>query len=798
MNPGVSSFPRRESFIDNPFANNAPFADGGYLSLSESARKGDVIATSSAGGVFPLPVGVLPPGGTALAVNGAIATAFASTSDVTSTDSDGLSAGEALLAYSKLTYGHSAGALILTNNTNFYDSCTLTNGNYVHCFSDGSASAVKFYIYTSSGSAVNNGSAATVTTSQDVACAALTSGDFVVVQSTSALVRHVIYNAGGTATTFALSTIESVNVITVSVAALSGGGYVVSYITTAGALKYVRYNNAGTIQGSLTTFVTGLTTITSTIMAVSPMSGGGFVIVFKNASSQPTFAIFNSSGTQVGSTTVVAAVTTVVAIDAAGTNDGGFCVAYFYNSINSFRFARYSSSGILQGSITEIETGIGADFRVQACPNGDLVFVWNTTVPLLRSAKYSALGGLLHGPTTVDNLLLGNGSISLTCFLDNRFSIAYSQSTTDIRQSINTFSGSASFGRFSPAGTLQGLATNVTSNPARRAAVAAMSNGGFVFAYISLSNTPTFSTFDSSGTVVVSGTVPEAVYTRAIGVAAVASGGFVIAWEDALTGLVRFARYSLAGVLQGAITTVESIATTAIAVAGSSGGNFAIMYLNASSHPRMAVFNASGTQVAAPATIVTDASVALDAAALQNGTFVFAHALSNQTKFSIYTAVGVLSKAVTTIDSPETVSSISVHGIPGSEFVVAYNNATTPNTKFARYSRTGVLQGSLTVIDTKASLSITASVMNNGDFWGVYASTVDSDIRFQRYISPCVILGAALRSGAPGATIPVQMVGYGTLRQDWGLLKTFNHTTSVPIVGNDGVVVGKTIQLTGI
>ena len=197
---------------------------------------------------------------------------------------------------------------------------------------------------------------------------------------------------------------------------------------------------------------------------------------------------------------------------------------------------------------------------------------------------------------------------------------------------------------------------------------------------------------------------------------------------------------------------IEAVAATFVACDGLTNGNIVAFYNNGATNLRFTVISPAGASVIVP-TLIETAAVS---------------------------GVG------------------GVHGCPGGEFIVAYGITAGTLLKTRRYSKFGVQQNSTITIATKSTLAVDVSTINNGDYWPVYGNATDSTVDFARYASPVVVLGTTLKSGGEGALIPVKVEGLVTLREDWGGVKTFDHTTATPVAGNEGSVFGRVSNFVGI
>jgi hypothetical protein len=149
----------------------------------------------------------------------------------------------------------------------------------------------------------------------------------------------------------------------VGVLALSGGGFVIYWLTsTSGSIAYAIYSNTGVVVTATTTEVTGGTaTNTSVRMRGVALANGGFVLCFTNTTSVLWFKVYTSTG---GATTSWASsgITTISSYTQP-------CFAIAARSDSSFAFAwmdgtyiyisRFTSAGVSTGGNVQI-TGVVA------------------------------------------------------------------------------------------------------------------------------------------------------------------------------------------------------------------------------------------------------------------------------------------------------------------------------------------------------------------------------------------------------------------------------------------------------
>lgn len=173
--------------------------------------------------------------------------------------------------------------------------------------------------------------------------------------------------------------------LSLAIAVLSNGYYAVGYINSSTYAVSVKiYNQAGTLQ---TTLSVGFAQAAANydVMRITALTGGGFVVSYISAASTITHAIYTSSyvlSTTFNQTSVYFAVTSVgftsyYNYDVASITGDRFVVAY-YNaaSSNQLSCAVYNSSGTLLTTVVPY-TGTGYALAVCGIPNGGFGVVYN-------------------------------------------------------------------------------------------------------------------------------------------------------------------------------------------------------------------------------------------------------------------------------------------------------------------------------------------------------------------------------------------------------------------------------------
>ena len=165
------------------------------------------------------------------------------------------------------------------------------------------------------------------------ACTTLPDGRILVayIQSGTSFVKVAVYSVDGVLTqTLSIANNGTTNTANgaslVSIAAMTGGGFVISYTTTAVATFNVYlYNSAFTQVGSVIV-ATGSGTVTISYSRVAGISGDRYVLAYTNATNQPSYAIYDNTNTLIGGPFTILA-TAHTGITVAPLANGGFFIA---------------------------------------------------------------------------------------------------------------------------------------------------------------------------------------------------------------------------------------------------------------------------------------------------------------------------------------------------------------------------------------------------------------------------------------------------------------------------------------
>jgi hypothetical protein len=280
---------------------------------------------------------------------------------------------------------------------------------------DGSSNAVKGQVFDASG--VKLGAEFLVNTEAlssqgDPSVAALPGGGFVVTWTTvdgaqdgsDRAIKAQVFDASGVkqGAEFLVNTEAFSNQLEPSVAALPGGGFVVTWMSddgaqdgSSGAIKGQVFDASGVKQGA--EFLVNTEAVDFQLEpSVAALSGGGFVVTWRTQDSTQDGSVwaikgqvFDASGVKQGAEFLVntEALSSQVDPSVAGLPGGGFVVTWATNDItqdgSSFAIKGqvFDASGVKQGAEFLVNTealGSQGDPSVAALPGGGFVVTWTT------------------------------------------------------------------------------------------------------------------------------------------------------------------------------------------------------------------------------------------------------------------------------------------------------------------------------------------------------------------------------------------------------------------------------------
>ncbi len=345
----------------------------------------------------------------------------------------------------------------------------LSDGGFVIVWTDDSASggdtsgsAIRGQRYNASGATVGSEflvNSITTSDQHEPDVAGLAGGGFVVTwrddsssvdDSSGTAVRAQRYTAGGVAdgVEFRVNATTSGNQFEPSVAALSNGGFVISWTdasATGGdvsgqAIRAQRYTSAGATDGA-EFLVNTITTGSQNSSAAAGLTNGGFVITWRDSSNSPddtSSAIraqrFTSAGAKDGTEFLVNTITTgaqnLPAI--ASLTGGGFVIAWqdFSGSADdpssgAIRAQRYSAAGAASGTEFLVNTSTTSNQALpalSALAGGGFVVTWTqfnaggdgsgSSILAQRYSEGGGADGVEHLINTTSNLNQNQSAIA--------------------------------------------------------------------------------------------------------------------------------------------------------------------------------------------------------------------------------------------------------------------------------------------------------------------------------------------------------------------------------------------------
>lgn len=341
-----------------------------------------------------------------------------------------------------------------------------------------------------------------------------------------------------------------------SVAALSGGGYVVSWMSTGeDGSGYGVYAQLYDVEGAKVGGEAQVNTYTASDQAnptVAALSGGGYVVIWQSYGQDgQDWGVYaqgyDAAGDKVGGEVHVS--TTIpgpeFAPNATGLADGGYVVTWF-GGVNypwDIFAQRYDADGARVGGETLINTTTaGAQWypSVAALSSGGYVVTWQSVGGAssdfdIYAQRYDAAGVKVGGEMLVNTTTVGDqGAPSITGLADGGCVIVWNSPGQD-GSGLGVYEQ-----RFDTSGAKVGAETLVnttTSGDQQESTVTALSDGGFVITWMGQSDGSGFGVygqrFDASGAKVGGETLINASTTgdqQYPAVAGLEGGGYATAW----------------------------------------------------------------------------------------------------------------------------------------------------------------------------------------------------------------------------------------------------------------------------
>jgi hypothetical protein len=340
---------------------------------------------------------------------------------------------------------------------------------------------------------------------------------------------------------FQISTITTGNNYNPTVAALSEGGFLVTWYNDVSPFKIWgrRYDSSGTAMGSefqVNTNIMG-DNVSPVIVAVS---GGGFVVTWWNAASTSKIygRRYDSSGTAIGPDFQINTITTGsnAGPTVAALSGGGFVVTWYNSATTSKIYGRrYDSSGTAIGPDFQINTitGSNGDPTVAALSGGGFVVTWrraDATSVKIYGRRYDSSAAAIGSDFQINTITTGYSmASSVSAFSLGGFVVVWYNDASPVKICGRLYdgTGSASANEFQ-------INTNVGDN--YNPTVATLSGGEFVVTWFNTDSKIYGRLYDSSGTALGS----EFQINTNMGinnypkVAALPGGDYVVTWQ--LTG----------------------------------------------------------------------------------------------------------------------------------------------------------------------------------------------------------------------------------------------------------------------
>ncbi|MGL4973909.1 MAG: calcium-binding protein, partial [Bosea sp. (in: a-proteobacteria)] len=311
------------------------------------------------------------------------------------------------------------------------------------------------------------------------------------------------YNAAGTKlggetlvnTTTADAQIEP------TVAALNGGGYVVIWSSNNqdgdGYGVYMQLHDASGTKVGTEALVNTVTALNQSLPSVAALSGGGYVVSWTSINQDGSNAgifmqRYDAAGTKLGVETLVNTTTAGLQFDPTviALTGGGYVVSWQSFSQDGGGFGvymqRYNSSGVAQGTETLVNTTTANDQSrpcAAALADGSFVMIWTSlaqdgSAEGVYMQRYSALGVKLGVETRVNTATTNNQfEPSVSALSDGGYVVTWTSSFQD-------GSGQGVYmQRYDASGTAQGAETRVnTTIPSDQlqSSVSGLQGGGYV------------------------------------------------------------------------------------------------------------------------------------------------------------------------------------------------------------------------------------------------------------------------------------------------------------------------------
>ena len=448
----------------------------------------------------------------------------------------------------------------------------------------------------------------------------------------------------------------------ITVAALTGGGFIVAWINPTGGTVnrpcYAIYTNAGAVTLAATNDTTwGAAPTTTAPISATAMPNGGVVLTWKSTAVGLWFKILTATGTVTAAwTNCLSALASSVTPSAVAVRSDNSIFFMDWDSSTTYQYALYNSTGTsIIAATTATSTTIGAinnGYSTATClTDGTTIYIGTT------GNGISGVAGVMYFSFGASNVFSAETIIPLA-------NLNYQQSNSSLSQYNQIF---------------------------------ALSSGGFVFAFCDAANHIRYVFCNSSGTV-ISGTnangalpldIPNSFLPYFNRLAIIETTGFVnFYWSPSFSYTTNCANIFTAKISTStyaltygstATITLPSITTSAASQLNLASSTLTGAKYNLVSNLTSTSTTSLTTAVPTPTTIASFACNAVYSATLPNGTIVVAYVRTSNYALAVnvYSASGVLQQtiAVATI-STGLQANVRIAALSSGKFVVTYPSST--------------------------------------------------------------------------------------------------------------------------
>jgi predicted lipoprotein with Yx(FWY)xxD motif len=862
---GVGGFPESTS---KTTAQYQPTNYSAKVTLGENCQKGDLLVCSVAtGNAVPLQFPSSSIGQTYLesSAKSAQISSMAGCSGAIR-----LSNGNYAINYVSVGSGYPEARIIDgATGANLYTVQTIDNGNAIHgncyasCALSGGGFAVMWasqtdnYVYAA---IVSNTGTMTVsktglgeqfynTTGNSFSCAQLSNGNIVFCYpSSSGNNRFIIRNSTTLGSVVAATNTEAGSDLHLSVAALTGGGFVVAYrrSSTNSYPRFIIFNNSGTVVTAATDVNSESVESGNTPRVIS-LASGGFAVFYWNSPHVLKMRAYNSTGTAtIAATTIFTPLDYTISLNsvdlfgAVQTADGNITVvvgcngyancgpAFMVVGTDGTVISRFTATTDYDG-LYNASPAVGTIYSVTpitAGPSGSSVAIatyagTTTGAVQLRVYPTTTLPAYYEpypvGFTTT--ALTGSGSTTLAATVVQSASInlsgaAVSKTTGVILSTgIPTAGGAYGFGAISSTGTVLTTYTGYAAGTSSTAyptgtSCCALSDGSFVALQVDTTNGLQAEKISENGVRTsyyrrlagLYGGVGEYTYGSSLKTVSLPNNQFaVLAFNTTRNKLFLMVyNYNLSPAWGFAHTvTCNSAGPGGTGLAYSpTTGNLCFTYLQSTGKPVYSIVSLSGAVVLAETELTNIATTYMTCTGLMNGNFMI-HWTSNSTS-----NVRVVSPTGTTVasysfDNRGSYSYPQLASFQNGGAILFGTHGGTSSTAFI-LSDLGVPIRAITISPVAgSSMPCLATNVLTGGVGIAYQSNVPypNNMSLSGLLQP--VIGVAESSGAAGSSVNVITQGVGNLRTGIGAsARAFDFTGCTP-AGVKGSLVGSTAILKG-